>query len=185
LRKPREKAALGLKAALPFAWSAKALATFFRDTTAFPGSLSRGRSEATVFNVLVPWLHENKSELDRRIQMIKMKRVYDPVSPEDGKRLLVDRLWPRGLTKEKARVDEWMKELAPSNELRTWYSHDPAKWEEFRKRYIAELRGKPELKELMDRIRSEARKGTITLLFSSKEVEHGNAAVLKELLGKA
>ncbi len=117
--------------------------------------------------------------------MIKMKRVYDPVSPEDGKRLLVDRLWPRGLTKEKARVDEWMKELAPSNELRTWYSHDPAKWEEFRKRYIAELRGKPELKELMDRIRSEARKGTITLLFSSKEVEHGNAAVLKELLGKA
>jgi len=111
--------------------------------------------------------------------MIKIKRAYDEPSPGDGKRVLVDRLWPRGLTKEKARIDEWLKELAPSTELRKWYSHDPAKWKEFKKRYRAELKGK---EALLDGLKAEARKGTITLVFSSRETELNNAEALKEFL---
>ena len=111
--------------------------------------------------------------------MIKIKRVYDPVSADDGKRILVDRLWPRGIKKEKAHIDEWVKEIAPSNELRKWYSHDPAKWAEFKKRYQQEIAGET---ERLKKIKAEARKQTVTLLFSSKELERNNAVALKEML---
>jgi len=111
--------------------------------------------------------------------MLKIKRVYDPVSPDDGKRVLVDRLWPRGIKKEKAQIDEWLKEISPSNELRKWYSHDPAKWAEFKKRYKKEL---VEKSELLKRIKAEAKKQTVTLLFSTKELELNNAVALKEIL---
>jgi uncharacterized protein YeaO (DUF488 family) len=111
--------------------------------------------------------------------MLKIKRVYDPVSPDDGKRVLVDRLWPRGIKKEKAQIDEWLKEISPSNELRKWYSHDPAKWAEFKKRYKKEL---AEKSELLKRIKAEAKKQTVTLLFSTKELELNNAVALKEIL---
>ncbi len=111
--------------------------------------------------------------------MIMIKRIYDPPAPEDGRRLLVDRLWPRGVAKDEARVDEWLKEIAPSSELRTWFGHDPQKWEEFRARYREEL--KPH-DELLNRLRAEARKGTITLLFAAKDEAHNNAVVLREIL---
>lgn len=111
--------------------------------------------------------------------MIKVKRVYDPASPSDGRRVLVDRLWPRGMKKEDAAIDEWLKDIAPSNELRKWYAHDPAKWSEFRKRYKAELKDKT---EIIDRLRQESRKSTVTLLFSSRETELNNAAALKEFI---
>ncbi len=113
--------------------------------------------------------------------MLKVKRVYDPVSADDGKRILVDRLWPRGIKKEKAHIDEWLKEISPSNELRKWYSHDPAKWAEFKKRYKQEIAGK---EDLLKKIKTEARKQTVTLLFSSKELELNNAVALKEMLGQ-
>jgi uncharacterized protein YeaO (DUF488 family) len=111
--------------------------------------------------------------------MLKIKRVYDPVSPDDGKRVLVDRLWPRGIKKEKAQIDEWLKEISPSNELRKWYSHDPAKWAEFKKRYQEEL---VEKSDLLKKIKAEAKKQTVTLLFSTKELELNNAVALKEIL---
>ena len=113
--------------------------------------------------------------------MLKIKRGYDPVSPEDGKRILIDRLWPRGIKKEKAHIDEWLKEIAPSNELRKWYSHDPAKWAEFKKRYKKELAGKS---ELLIKIKAEAKKQPVTLLFSTKELELNNAVALKEMLAQ-
>ena len=111
--------------------------------------------------------------------MVKTKRVYDPVSRDDGRRILIDRLWPRGIKKEDAQIDEWMKDIAPSDYLRKWFAHDPAKWLEFKKRYIDELKKKS---ELMERLRAEAKKGTVTLLFAAKDVEHDNAVVLKELI---
>lgn len=114
--------------------------------------------------------------------MIKTKRAYHPTSPDDGKRVLVDRLWPRGLRKDKARIDEWLKDIAPSAELRKWYSHDPAKWKEFKKRYKDELKDK---KGVLDRLKAESRKETVTLIYSSRETELNNAEALKEfILGK-
>lgn len=113
--------------------------------------------------------------------MILIKRVYDPPGPEDGRRFLVDRLWPRGMKKEAAHLDGWLKEVAPSNELRSWYGHDPAKWEAFCRRYFAELDSNPETwQPLLD----AAKEGTITLLFSSRETELNNAAALKLYLEK-
>ena len=114
--------------------------------------------------------------------MVKIKRVYEPLSRRaDGKRILVDRLWPRGMKKEEAHLDEWLKDIAPSNELRQWYGHDVSRWREFKTRYIKELRNKP---ELVKKLKGEARKGTITLVFSAKDVEHDNAVVLKEVLSR-
>ena len=111
---------------------------------------------------------------------IQLKRVYEEPAKEDGTRILVDRLWPRGLTKEKAHVDLWLKEVAPSNELRKWFAHDPTKWPEFKTRYRAELKQNPEaVAEL-----KAAAKGTTTLLFGAKDEEHNEAIVLKELLDK-
>ncbi|BDV44887.1 hypothetical protein GURASL_38100 [Geotalea uraniireducens] len=111
--------------------------------------------------------------------MVRIKRVYDEPAAADGLRILVDRLWPRGLTKEKARLDAWLKELAPSDELRKWFGHDPARWEEFRERYRQELAGRP---ESMARLRALAGQGPVTLLFAAHDVAHNNAVVLKELL---
>ena len=113
--------------------------------------------------------------------MVKIKRIYDPVSPDDGRRILVDRLWPRGIKKEDARIDEWMKDVAPSNELRKWFSHDPAKWQEFRKRYAKELKKES---YLLEQLRDESEKGRITLVFAAKDADHANAAVLKEVIDK-
>jgi uncharacterized protein YeaO (DUF488 family) len=114
--------------------------------------------------------------------MIKVKRIYDPPAPDDGKRILIDRLWPRGMKKEEAHIDEWLKEISPSNELRKWYSHDPAKWPEFKKRYRAEISKQT---ELLKRIKNEGKRGTVTLLFSTKELELNNAVALKEILERS
>jgi uncharacterized protein YeaO (DUF488 family) len=113
--------------------------------------------------------------------MIRLKRVYEPPSKEDGYRVLVDRLWPRGLSKEKAKADIWMKEIAPSDGLRKWFSHDPARWEEFRERYAKELEKKSGLLKELRALLKE--KKTITLLYAAKDVEHNNAVALSMLLG--
>lgn len=111
--------------------------------------------------------------------MIRIKRVYDPPAADDGWRVLVDRLWPRGVVKDAAQIDEWLKVIAPSDELRKWFSHDPAKWEEFRCRYREELQRE---KALLERLSRKARQGTVTLLFAARDEEHNNAVVLRELL---
>ena len=113
---------------------------------------------------------------------ITMKRVYEAASRGDGTRVLVDRLWPRGLTKEKAAIDEWLRDLAPSNELRRWYHAHPDEWESFRKKYMKEL-DQPDSQEALHRLYELARsKKRLTLLFASKMETHNNASVLKELL---
>ena len=111
--------------------------------------------------------------------MIKIKRIYDTPTPDDGIRILVDRLWPRGLSKEKAKVDLWLKEIAPSNELRKWYAHDPKKWTEFRKTYFNDLDTK---RELVKQIVQKMKEGDVALLYSSKEEKLNNAAALKEYI---
>jgi uncharacterized protein YeaO (DUF488 family) len=111
--------------------------------------------------------------------MVKVKRIYEPAALDDGFRILVDRLWPRGLSKEKAKVDLWLKEAAPSDRLRKWYSHDPKKWSEFREEYFKELDNHQEEVRL---IIEKMREGHVTLLFSSKEERLNNAAALKEYI---
>jgi uncharacterized protein YeaO (DUF488 family) len=111
--------------------------------------------------------------------MLKVKRVYEGVSPADGIRVLVDRLWPRGITRDEAAVHQWLKEIAPSDRLRRWFSHDPSKWEEFKKRYEAELKGK---QELIEELKAASRKHTVTLLYSAADTEHNNAVALHEIL---
>lgn len=114
--------------------------------------------------------------------MIKVKRVYDKAEKEDGFRILVDRLWPRGLSKEKAKVNLWLRDIAPSNELRKWFSHDPSKWEEFKKRYHVELEKKKELvKEIKE---AERQKGTVTLLYGTSETKYNNAFALLDYLSR-
>ncbi|HTR16914.1 MAG TPA: DUF488 domain-containing protein [Acetobacteraceae bacterium] len=112
--------------------------------------------------------------------LIRLKRVYDPPSPDDGARVLVDRLWPRGLKRDVAQIDLWLKEVAPSAELRRWFGHDPSRWAEFRTRYGAELarnaRNVPALSELMKAATP------LTLLFAAKDAERNNAVVLREFL---
>lgn len=111
--------------------------------------------------------------------VIKVKRVYDPVEPDDGKRFLVERLWPRGIKKEALAMDGWLKEVAPSDRLRRWFGHDPKKWEEFRQRYFAELEAHPEAwRPLLD----AARAGNVTLLFSAWDLIHNNAVALQAFL---
>lgn len=114
--------------------------------------------------------------------MIRIKRIYNEAAKEDGFRILVDRLWPRGIKKEKARIDLWLKEVAPSSELRKWFSHDPAKWEEFKKKYEKELATKQQLLKQIRLIEKE--KGMVTLLYSAKDIEHNNAVALKAILKK-
>ena len=108
--------------------------------------------------------------------MFKLKRVYEEPSPEDGFRVLVERLWPRGVSKERAELDLWLKDVAPSPELRKWFSHDPAKWEAFQERYVAELK---EDKEALHLLKQNAREGTVTLVYASHDEEHNGALVLK------
>ncbi len=116
--------------------------------------------------------------------MVRIARIYEPPKKYDGWRVLVDRLWPRGVRKEAARVDEWMKEIAPSNELRKWFAHQANRWAEFQKRYRAELGGKKELIEMLRAM--EKKRGAVTLLFAAKDEEHNQAIVLRGLLkGKA
>ena len=110
---------------------------------------------------------------------IRIKRVYEQPDEEDGTRILVDRLWPRGLTKEKAKVDLWLKGVAPSTELRKWFAHDSAKWTEFQARYRNELKRN---KEQLSLLKQEAAKGTITLVYGAKDQQHNEAVVLKKLL---
>ncbi|HEY6739517.1 MAG TPA: DUF488 family protein [Actinopolymorphaceae bacterium] len=112
---------------------------------------------------------------------IRIRRVYDEPSSDDGARVLVDRIWPRGLTKEKARLDEWIKDVAPSGELRTWYGHDPERFDEFRRRYLAEL-GRSTTREAVERLRKLGDERGLTLLTASKDLERSQAAVLAEVL---
>lgn len=110
---------------------------------------------------------------------IGLKRVYDVPEKRDGCRALVDRLWPRGLSKKSARVDYWLRDVAPSTALRRWFAHDPEKWGEFRKRYVRELKGHA---EVVKQLRALARKGTVTLLFGARDEKHNHAVVLKTYL---
>jgi uncharacterized protein YeaO (DUF488 family) len=110
---------------------------------------------------------------------IRIKRVYEPRAPEDGQRILVDRLWPRGLTKEKAAVDLWLKDIAPSTELRKLFGHELAKWKEFQLRYREELKGNA---DTISTLKEEAKKGPITLLFGAKDEAHNEAVVLRAIL---
>ena len=113
--------------------------------------------------------------------MIQVKRAYEPAAKSDGKRFLVDRLWPRGVAKDALRAQAWLKDVAPSDALRRWFNHDPARWEEFRRRYFAELDARP---GAWQPILEAARRGNVTLLYSAREVEHNNAVALKEYLEK-
>jgi uncharacterized protein YeaO (DUF488 family) len=114
--------------------------------------------------------------------MIKIKRVYEAAAEDDGFRILVDRLWPRGISKEKSKVNLWLKEVAPSDELRKWFAHDPVKWGEFKKKYGEELAAKQELLKEIRRIEEE--KGMVTLVYSARDVEHNNAVALRAVLEK-
>lgn len=115
--------------------------------------------------------------------IIRIKRVYEPREDRDGYRILVDRLWPRGVAKTEASWDEWLKELAPSEELRKWYGHDPIKWGEFKRRYFEELKSKQEeLRRMRTAVESHQ---TVTLIFAAKDIDRSNAAALREFLEKS
>lgn len=113
------------------------------------------------------------------VMRIKLKRIYDKASKEDGLRILVDRLWPRGVSKKDASIDIWFRDIGPSNELRNWFNHDPKKWDKFKSRYFSELHNNSEL--VADLIES-AKKGQITLIYGTKETRFNNATALKEYL---
>jgi len=110
---------------------------------------------------------------------IRIKRAYEAPTHDDGTRILIDRLWPRGVKKTDAAIDEWMKEIAPSNALRKWFGHDPERWQEFRRRYRSEIQQHP---NEFDRLRTLAQHGRITLVFSAHDEAHNDAVVLKDLL---
>jgi len=111
--------------------------------------------------------------------MIRLKRAYDPASRTDGDRFLVERLWPRGVKKTALKIKSWLKEVGPSTELRKWFSHDPAKWDKFRSRYFDELKANP---DAWQPILEAARRGAVTLVYSSHDTEHNNAVALQEFL---
>jgi uncharacterized protein YeaO (DUF488 family) len=110
---------------------------------------------------------------------VKLKRAYEPAAANDGMRILIDRLWPRGITKKRAAIDQWMKDISPSTELRKWFGHDPARWDEFRRRYAQELRKKS---DLLDQLRSLAQRGPVTLVYSAHDEKHNDAVELRELI---
>ena len=126
-------------------------------------------------------MHQGGRDTWRKGIVLKIRRVYDTPLRDDGVRILVDRLWPRGLSKTSASIDLWLKQIAPSNELRTWFAHDPARWREFKRRYFLELRGNPALSEL------SARKahGSLTLLYAARDEKHNNAVALAEYLRRS
>ncbi len=111
--------------------------------------------------------------------MIRLKRIYEPPTSDDGLRVLVERLWPRGFTKERAAVDLWLKDIAPSPELRTWFGHDFSKWEEFNQRYQAELEQKP---DLINSLRGKVAEGTVTFVYAARDEERNSAALLRAFL---
>ena len=111
--------------------------------------------------------------------MLKIKRVYEPAEPSNGARFLVDRLWPRGIKKEKLEMEAWLKDVAPSQNLRKWFAHDPAKWQEFQRRYRAELEANP---DAWKPILEAAKQGNVTLLYSARDSEHNSAVLLKAFL---
>ena len=111
--------------------------------------------------------------------MIKLKRVYEKPDRADGERILVDRLWPRGVNKQEAKIDLWMKEIAPSTELRKWFGHDPAKWKDFQNRYRTELSHNL---DLIEELKRKASEGAVTLVYAARDLEHNDAVVLKEFL---
>lgn len=111
--------------------------------------------------------------------MIKLKRAYEKPEKSDGKRILVDRLWPRGISKEELHLDKWLKDIAPSDKLRKLFSHDPAKWESFEAKYLRELKGK---EELLQKLRQEANEKTITLVYAARSEAYNNAVVLKKAI---
>lgn len=119
--------------------------------------------------------------MTKRSFTVALKRVYDEPEPGDGTRVLVDRLWPRGLSKERAHIDLWLKEIAPSSELRTWFGHDPEKFAEFRRRYENELASETGQTALI-KLRDLAKRGPVTLVFAARDTEHANAVVLRDLL---
>ncbi len=110
---------------------------------------------------------------------VRIKRVYEPAEPADGYRVLIDRLWPRGVSRERARVDEWARELAPSDELRKWFNHDPGRFREFRARYRTELQRHA---DQVDALRGRADAGPVTIVYGARDEQHNNAVVLSELL---
>ncbi|HWB55012.1 MAG TPA: DUF488 domain-containing protein [Tepidisphaeraceae bacterium] len=110
---------------------------------------------------------------------VQLKRAYENPSSSDGERILVERLWPRGLTKAKAKIDLWMKDIAPTPELRKWFAHDPAKWKQFRQRYWKELEKNP---QAVDQLKGEMKKGSVTLIYAAHDQEHNGALALKEFI---
>ncbi len=110
---------------------------------------------------------------------VRLKRAYEPPARDDGTRILIDRLWPRGVKKADSAIDEWMKEIAPSTKLRKWFGHDPERWPEFQRRYRAELRRHP---DELDRLRRLAQQGRVTLVFAAHDESHNDAVVLRDLL---
>ncbi|MCC2664627.1 MAG: uroporphyrin-III methyltransferase [Geminicoccaceae bacterium] len=112
---------------------------------------------------------------------IELKRAYDPPAKSDGRRVLVDRVWPRGIAKDDLEIDGWLKDLAPSTELRKWFGHDPEKWHEFKQRYFDELTAHA---ETVDALVAQASAGRVTLVFAARDREHNNAVALKEFLGR-
>jgi uncharacterized protein YeaO (DUF488 family) len=110
---------------------------------------------------------------------VKLKRAYEPPAASDGRRILIDRLWPRGVSKAEAAIDEWFKAIAPSTALRKWFGHDPARWQEFRRRYAAEVRGHP---EELGELRRRARAGRVTLVYSARDEAHNDAVVLRAIV---
>jgi uncharacterized protein YeaO (DUF488 family) len=110
---------------------------------------------------------------------VRLKRAYDSAAESDGRRVLVDRLWPRGISKDELQIDDWLKEVAPSTRLRKWFGHDPAKWGAFKDRYFREL---DEQSEAVERLLARGREGTVTLVFGAKDVHHNDAVALKEYL---
>lgn len=112
---------------------------------------------------------------------VQLKRIYEPPQKSDGYRVLVDRVWPRGLSKDDAQIDLWMKDIAPSTALRKWFNHDPARWVGFQEKYRAELR---ELGDKLDELRARAKKEPVTLLYGAKDTEHNQAVVLRDVLAE-
>jgi uncharacterized protein YeaO (DUF488 family) len=111
--------------------------------------------------------------------VVKIKRIYERASKDDGKRILVDRLWPRGIKKDDAKLDEWLRDIAPSDSLRKWFAHDPKKWHEFKERYKKELKDKA---DIIARLEKDVKQGDVTLLYSARDEEHNNAVALMETL---
>jgi len=115
--------------------------------------------------------------------MLKIKRAYDKPEPDDGKRILIDRLWPRGISKSEAEIDEWLKDLGPTTELRKWFGHDPEKWEEFKRKYIQEL-SNPDKGAILRNIARTAEHTSVTLVYSARDTEHSDVKVIEELVNR-